>query len=361
MRALFINPGGIGDQVLLLPTVKLLKERFPDLQIDLVTEPRSSCIAELTPLYRKVKGFDFKDVNPNPFKLREIIRERAYKYLISTGSSLKANIVAFLGNAEFKMGFSSSILSSLFLTNPVKLNKKQYAANMFAELLTPILPDIQQISKERILIPEIKLNPKIIEWVKEILNPRIKERFHAKKIFIHPGVSKLSIKKNILKSWSPKSWAILIERLIEDQNNTVILLGGRDDIETISEIHKKLTFFVRPKNFFDFTSMELSIEKLAGLISSSDLMVCTDSAPMHIAVALGKKVVALFGPTDPQKLLPKDPRFLAIHVQDLECRPCLFDNRKESCSKPICLQISPEAMLQGIYNQLGNALPNKSQ
>ncbi len=356
MRALFINPGGIGDQILLLPTVKLLKEKFSDLQIDLVTEPRSTCIAELTSLFRKVKEFNFKDRNPNVFKLRELLRERPYKYLISTGSSLKANIVASLGNAELKIGFKNSLISNLFITHPVKLNEIQYAANMFAELLLPIMPELVNKLKDQSLIPDIRLNPNAIEWVKEIINPRIKERFHAKKIFIHPGVSSLSIKKNILKSWSPKSWAVLIEKLIDNQNNTVILLGGKDDLQTIDAIHKKLTFFARPKNFFDLSTLDLSLEKLSALIGSADLLVCTDSAPMHIAVGLGKKLVAFFGPTNPQKLLPNDPRFLAVHVDNLECRPCLFDKRKESCSKPQCLEVTPQMMMDAVNKQLSLSL-----
>ena len=352
MRALFVNAGGIGDQILLLPSVKIFKEKFPDYQIDLVCEPRSAIISELTSLYRKVKTFDFKEVNPNIFNLRETLRARYYKYLILTGSSYKANLIAALSNAEIKIGFYKGIFSKLFLTAPVKLNTNQYAGNMFAELLIPVLPGIEKRIQISSMIPEIKLTPASIEWAKETLNPRIKERYFAKKIFIHPGVSKLSIKKNILKSWSAKNWALLIEKLLENHDNTVILLGGKDDAETIAEIQKKLSFFAKPKNFFDFSSFDLSIEKLAALISSSDLLVCVDSAPMHIAVALGKKLVAFFGPTDPKKLLPDDPRFLAVYVDNLECRPCLFDTREESCSKPVCLEVTPELMLNAIKKQL---------
>ena len=350
MRTLFINPGGIGDQILLLPTVKIFKDNFPDYQIDLICEPRSAIIGELTNLYRKIKVFDFKGINPNILKLRETIRARYYKYLILTGSSYKANLIASLSNAEIKIGFHKGIFSRLLLTNPVKLNINQYAGNMFTELLTPILPE--KITQSKGIIPEIKLSPASIEWARETLNPRIKERYFAKKLFIHPGVSKLSIKKNILKSWSSKNWAVLIEKLLENQDNTVILLGGKDDTETIAEIHKKLSFFAKPKNFFDFSSFDLSIEKLAALISSSDLLICVDSAPMHIAVSLGKKLVAFFGPTDPKKLLPDDPRFLAVHVDNLECRPCLFVNRQESCSAPKCLEVTPDLMLSAIKKQL---------
>ena len=352
MRALFVNPGGIGDQILLLPTVKIFKETFPNYQVDLICEPRSTTISELTNLYRRVKVFDFKEKNINIFKLRELLRTRYYKYLIVTGSSYKANFIASLSNSEIKIGFSRGIFSGLFLTNPVKLNPNQYAGNMFAELLTPIAPNIENILKQKVCIPEIKLSQAMIEWVKETLNPRIKERFFAKKIFIHPGTSKLSVKKKIFKTWDPKNWAILIEKLIEDQNNTVVLLGGKEDVDVTEEIHKKLSFFAKPKNFFDFSSFNLSIEQLAGLISSSDLLICVDSAPMHIAVALGKKLVAFFGPTNPKKLLPDDPRFLAVHVDNLECRPCLFDKRKESCSKPVCLDVTPELMLSAVKKQL---------
>ena len=354
MRALFINPGGIGDQILLLPVVKILKEHFHlhESQIDLLTEPRSSVISELTNLYTRVKIFDFKEKNPNIFKLRELIRRYRYKYLISSGASYKANFICALGDAEIKIGFQKGIFSKIFLTYPVKINTKQYTSNMFGELLTPIIPNIKDIIQKHDLIPEIKLDPSVIEWAKEILKPKIKERYFAKKIFIHPGVSKLSIQKNILKGWSSKNWAYLIEKLLADNNNTVILLGGKDDLETIDGIYKKLSFFARPDNFIDLSTSEISIIQLAALISSSDLLVCVDSAPMHIAVALGKKLVSFFGPTNPKKLLPNDPRFLAVHVDNLECRPCLFDNRKESCSTPQCLTVTPEMMLDAIYKQL---------
>ena len=352
MRALFVNPGGIGDQILLLPTVKIFKDNFPDYQADLICEPRSAVISELTSLYRKVKTFDFKAVNPNILKLRETLRARYYKYLILTGSSYKSNVIASLSNSEIKLGFYRGLFSNLFLTTSVKINLNQYAGNMFAELLLPALPNIEPIIRNKVLLPEIKLTPALIEWAKETLNPRIKERYFAKKIFIHPGTSKLSIKKKIFKGWAAKNWSALIEKLLEDQNNTVILLGGKDDLETVTEIHKKLSFFAMPKNFFDFSSFNLSIQQLAALISSSDLLVCADSAPMHIAVALGKKLVAFFGPTDPKKLLPNDPRFSAVHVDNLECRPCLFDKRKESCSKPECLEVTPDLMLNAIKKQL---------
>lgn len=353
MKAIFVNPGGIGDQILFLPTVQIFKNYFPSAEIDLITEPRSTCISNLTDLYRRVKDFDFKKKDINVFQLGELLKKHKYSYFITTGSSYKAGLVAALSNAQIKIGFRGSLLNYIFFTHTAPLNTKQYASNMFAELLTPIIPKLKDGLKNRVLVPEIKLSTNATTWAKEVLNPRIKEKYYAKKILIHPGTSTLSVQKNILKGWSHKNWAKLIEKLIENPNNVVILIGGKDDEEIIKKIQNNLMFFAKPKNFFNLSSLETSIENLAALISYSDLLVCVDSAPMHIAAGLGKKVVSFFGPTDPKKLLPNDPRFVPVHVDNLECRPCLFDTRKESCEKPVCLEVTPQRMLDEINKILG--------
>lgn len=54
------------------------------------------------------------------------------------------------------------------------------------------------------------------------------------------------------------------------------------------------------------------IGKLAAMIASANLMLCTDSAPMHLAVAVQTYTIALFGSTESQKLLPASDRFIEI-------------------------------------------------
>jgi ADP-heptose:LPS heptosyltransferase len=54
------------------------------------------------------------------------------------------------------------------------------------------------------------------------------------------------------------------------------------------------------------------VGKLAAAIAAANLMLCTDSAPMHLAVAVQTYTIALFGPTDPAKLLPTGDRYIPI-------------------------------------------------
>ena len=83
------------------------------------------------------------------------------------------------------------------------------------------------------------------------------------------------------------------------------------------------------------------------------MLICVDSAPMHIGVGLKKPVIALFGPTDEAKLLPVGNKlFTAIKNDSLTCRPCLWDKRQTSCKKTDCLNIEPDYVFNVLTEKL---------
>jgi ADP-heptose:LPS heptosyltransferase len=90
----------------------------------------------------------------------------------------------------------------------------------------------------------------------------------------------------------------------------------------------------------DFVPGPLTLGGLVDLIASCDLVICNDSAPAHIASALGKRVIAFFGPQLPERFAPYGSENLVV-IRDLcEFRPC-----SDSCrfAEPKCLtQLSPE-------------------
>ena len=103
------------------------------------------------------------------------------------------------------------------------------------------------------------------------------------------------------------------------------------------------------KACFEAIALEAkNLKELAQLISKMEVMICSDSAPMHIGVAVGTKTIAIFGPTDEKKLLPQDPNFVAV-TTNCDCRPCLWDKRNTSCENLYCLNfdtknIDPESL-----------------
>ena len=146
----------------------------------------------------------------------------------------------------------------------------------------------------------------------------------------------------MIKTISPEIWAEVIKGLAK-QGKLVRLVGGKDDEECINKI-VELCKDVKFENLYGTTK---SLYGLAQLISSAEKFVCSDSAPLHIAVALGVKTYAIFGPTDDKKLIP--PTVTALKTNDnCPIKPCLWEKRQTSCENRICLEFNSDDIVNKI-------------
>lgn len=321
-RILLINFGGIGDEILFLPTILSLKKEFPDSHITLALEPRSRGIADLTDVIDDVILVDLKRGNKYLELLKLVLRARGghYDIVVSSGANKLIPILLFAMGIKKRYGYDSGPLSQRLLTGAVKLNKNQYAAAMYHDLISPLTSyqtDLPQVEIER--MPVVKNS-----------------------VLIHPGVSKISVEKNMIKTITPEIWAEVIRGLAV-RGKQVWLAGGPDDKECIEEIVRRCEG-VEFKNLYGTTK---NLRELAQLISSAEKFVCSDSAPLHVAVALGVKTYAIFGPTDDKKLIP--PTVTAIKADD-KCplKPCLWERRQTSCDTLDCLKISAEKIVEKV-------------
>jgi ADP-heptose:LPS heptosyltransferase len=298
MRILALVPGGIGDQILFFPTIDNLKGRYPDAEIDVIVEPRSTAAYRVSKSVHKVIPFDFKDVNgPADWgNLLGIIRDREYDVAMSLGRRLGVSILLWLTGIPVRIGFKAGV-SNLFLSNPVPLNLNQYAADMFHDLVgglgvTDPCPDLA-----------INVPTADIEWSEaEQQRLGIKDSGY---VLIHGGSSKSSVTLGFDKIYPVKQWQQIVKDLQTRQPNIpVAIVKGPDDgefIESMLAVCPNLKV-ISPTD----------VGKLAATIAGANLMLCTDSGPMHLAVAVGTYTIALFGPTDPAKLLPQNGRAIAV-------------------------------------------------
>lgn len=334
---LMINFGGIGDEILFLPTIKTVKASYPDAKIALVLEPRSKSIYDLTDMIDDVIGCDIKskDKYSNIIKFLLQVWSKKFDMVISSGGSKSVSILLALTGIKRRYGYNAGKLSELLLTKAVPLNQKQYAVNMYHDLVAH-LGDNPQVS-----LPEVYIKDEYLVDAKEILNT------DKKVILIHPGVSQMSIQKKIFKFWDAQNWTELIYRLCQNPGYSVVLTGGKDDADQLEKIIEELA----KRNCTNLTNLygkTKNIGQLAALIKLADVMVCVDSAPMHIAVGTNTKTAALFMGTDEKKLLPDSERFIAITNKNIDCRPCLWDKRQTSCDTKECLDIKVEDVFEAI-------------
>ena len=313
---LLINFGGIGDEILFLPVIQGLKKSYPDAKITLCLEGRSSAFLNLTNLIDNSFFVDIKTKNKYLEMLKLYFKALVGKYdlVVSSGGNTLISLFLFFTGIKTRIGYKTSKISENLLTYAVPLNKNQYASNMYFDLIKPI-SDIE------FELPKIN-----VQEFDKISNS----------VLIHPGVSKISIAKNITKTINADKWTELIKLLLQ-KGKKVYLAGGPDDVECIEQIREKLNG-IDLSNFVDMFGKTKNIFELVELIKKSEVLICSDSAPMHIGVATNTKTIAIFGPTDDELLLPKSDKFFAIK-NDVSCRPCLWAKRQTTCDELTCLNI----------------------
>lgn len=323
-RILLINFGGIGDEILFLPTIISLKKEFPDSHITLALEPRSRGIADLTDKIDDLILVDLKRGNKYVELMKLVVKAWTGRYdmVVSSGANKLIPILLAGMGIKQRYGYDSGALSQRLLTKTVPLNKNQYAAAMYHDLIVPV-------TKHRTELPEID-----VERLPVIENS----------VLIHPGVSKISVEKNMIKTITPEIWAEVVRGLVS-AGKRVRLAGGPDDEECISRI-VELCAGVEFENLYGRTK---NLKELAQLISSAEKFVCSDSAPLHVAVALGVKTYAIFGPTDDKKLIP--PSVATLKANDnCPLKPCLWERRQTSCESLDCLKISAESIVKSVLS-----------
>lgn len=315
-KILTINFGGIGDEVLFLPTLEGIRASYPDAEIALLVEPRSAGIGVITDLIDEVVTFDIKKrplLGSDLIELITLVRRGSYDMVVSSGSSPMVAGLLFLSGIPRRIGYNSNRLAPYLLTEPMPLNRSQYAAKMYHDLIAalpgaakalPAIPRIRAGAQEKESMES--LLAKLWSAAGDAGKARNRQR---KRILIHPGTSQLAILKGLNKTWSAENWCKLVELLEKEPGVDVILAGGPDDKEAIEQINAKLKPGSKVISTYGHTR---NLKELVGLIDICDLIVCVDSAPMHLAVALNKPLVALFGPTNEAVLMPPNVEHFVV-------------------------------------------------
>ena len=322
---LFINFGGLGDEILFLPAIISVKKEYPDSKITLALEPRSKGITALTDIIDETLCADIKTKGLGKYiellKLLFKIWTKRFDIAVSSGGNKFISLFLFLTFIKRRYGYNSGKLSEFLLTKAVPLNKNQYAANMYHDLVR----DITDINTE---LPQIKITNR------EVV---------PNSVVIHPGVSLMSIRKGMIKTVHAAVWAQVVEKL-SDMGKNVILAGGPDDKEVIEVITKT----VPQEKYTNMYGKTKNLKELAELISSAEKFLCSDSAPLHIGTALEVPTYVICGPTDEKKLIPKNGKVIPIKAEICDCDiyPCLWEHRQTTCEKLSCLNITSDDIVK---------------
>ncbi len=296
-RILALVPGGISDQILFFPTLNDLKAHLPEAEVDVVVEPRATGAYRVSQAVNKVIPFNFEGQNgpADWLNLLGTLREQEYDAVMSLGTGWTTELLMWLMRIPSRIGYTTG-KPRLLLTHSVLLNPNQYVAVMYHDLLqglgiTSPCPSIA------VQVPKADL-----EWAD---NERAYLGLASSGYLLIAGGSSQLAQQGIYKSYPVASWQKVISEFHRRQPDLpILLLQGPEDAEWVAAMLHELPQLK--------VTAPGDTGKLAAMIAGASLMLCADSAPMHLGVAVQTYLVALFGPSDPHKLLPKSDRFIGI-------------------------------------------------
>ncbi len=272
-------------------------------------------------------------------------------------SRFTALLSGFSG-AERIVGFYSFHNEGLyrgdFLTHKVAYNNHIHISKNFIALINALIDSNGEIpySKRKISDDEIKLDKAVIniEDVDAVVSsisdkyPDFDKNKHSI-VLINPNASELLVQRR----WPPEYYSELIKRILDKNENILVLITGAPNEKDEAEDLKKTVGNERCINFAGGTSFL----QLPALYSISSFMVTNDSGPGHFSAVTDLKTYVFFGPETPNlygSLGNSKPIYAG-----LACSPCVSasNHRKTPCKDNKCLQIiSPDDVMEIIKDDL---------
>jgi lipopolysaccharide heptosyltransferase II len=156
------------------------------------------------------------------------------------------------------------------------------------------------------------------------------------------------------KRWPIENYRRLVERLVDELDAQVLLIGGKDDYALNQSL---LDGLQAPSDQVLNLAGQSSFGQTAAQIAASDLFIGNDSSPMHLAAAVGTPVIAIFGPTSPQEYgpyPPDAPDHIALWKHPTG-KPCFFLGQMQACANCTCMQA---ITLDDVWNAVQRLIPN---
>ena len=313
------------------PALSALRKGFPDSHISLLINPWVKEIFDGNPDFDETIIYDEKGKERSlkgKIKFIRSLRNRNFDAgIVMQPRSYKAALFVYLSRIPERIGYGHS-LRNLLLTRIVKPPKVSlHAVDTFLNIVLSL--GVEPARKE----PYLPSSPQANDWAEKFLGKQgvsIGELL----IGINPGAFKQS------KRWPEPRYAELSDKMIKEFGAKVIIFQGPGE----DNIVEKVVSLMRKKAIVANTS----IKELAALSRRCKLFVSNDTGPMHVAAASGTRVIALFGPANPERSHPWGGDHIVIK-KDLPCSPC----SRIVCKELNCMKaITVEEVFQAVRVQL---------
>jgi len=306
---LFIRPGGIGDAVLLVPTIRRLAALAPAAKISVLAEKRNAAVFEMCEVVTSIRVYDrCRD-------LFSVLGARFGVVIDSEQSHYLSALVARVARSQVKIGYATNARRKCFHFQ-IPYQQATYEMESFDQLLAPFAGG----EVDRPEGPFLKLEAETRRRARSMMGVEGVDRVIA----LFPGASIPE------RRWSSKKFRALACELVE-RGMRVVVIGGREDRQVGEQITAGLEGAVN-------LAGDTTLVETTAVIEASSVLVSGDSGVLHLAVGLSRPAVALFGPGIKAKWAPRGRDFQILD-RGLPCSPCTRFGHTPVCRNQVkCLE-----------------------
>jgi lipopolysaccharide heptosyltransferase II len=335
-RILLVKLWGLGNIVMLLPVIRAVRRRYPEAEIHFLTLGGNRDLLVREPDLDHVHFLDDSSIVKLCFSgMRELfgLRRTGIDLLIDFEQFARASaLFGYLINAKQRIGLRTPGQGrGLIYTVQVPYDDGQHMTDTFLDLARaagvdddsyePLRPRVDQADEDA-----------VTAWLAANC------RRAGPLVVMHPG----SGDNFIGRRWPTDSYGRLAHALVDRHDANVVITGSHSEARITSEVQS-----ASGDRAHDGCGA-FSIREFVALIDRADLLCSNDTAPVHIAAALGRPVVGFYGPNTPRLYGPVGEGH-HVFYRSLPCSPCItnFNYKTSFCRMPVCiLDISVEEVTQ---------------
>lgn len=297
-KVLLIRLSSLGDVVLATSAVEALKSARPEATVDVLTKPQFAEVFAGNPHVREVKTWGAKE---SPLEVAARLRAEKYTFIADLHANLRTRLLRPLLPGRWSVYGKGAVArrASLFLRARSLISDAPHVTTRYAASLS-------RLGVKKPAIPKIYTDERQLGWVKDILTGAGWDSV-APLVALAPGAAWAT------KAWPEEKWRELAD-LLRARGALPLLIGGEGD--------RALCEAVKGTGAGINLAGETTVRETAAALTLAKVLVTNDSAPLHIADAVGTPVVALFGPTVADfGFFPTGARDVVVE-RDEPCRPC---------------------------------------
>ena len=315
-RLVVLAPNWLGDAVMALPAFADIRRHFSSAHLAVAARPA------VAPIFTMVDGVDEVITLPGGGGWRAwiagsrdagVLSGKAFDTAILFPNSYGAARIAVKAGIAERWGFATdwrgSLLTRAIATPAGHVHQRAYYQALTTALGIEAGPPYARVrpdaDRARQLLRDIGLD--------------LDEPF----VVFAPGAA-----YGRAKQWLPERFAELADRIINQRGWSVVMVGSNADRSACAEITRRLPKGgTRINRLIDFCGKS-DLATLAGVLSQATAVVSNDSGAMHLAGAVGTKVIAIFGPTNEARTSPlsagADAPAPVVITREVFCRPCML-------------------------------------